>query len=204
MLLLWVKWLFNNQFKKKMETINGVSFEEYAAACANMAQGISEDKVLEILGLEKPVWDDTLNQWNDKLGKMMSEDMEVAVKYGEIFANPKVGRFSNAELNVTDINDLLQLVPDYETYQKIFWQQAIASKYGIDPVSVLASNAIDLGQWGSLNMHYMNSGLNSLDNEAPDYMEKYEYFMSLMKYWENYWEDFYKDNKVDLSSDIDF
>lgn len=187
-----------------MEKINGVNFEEYAAACGNMAQGMSEEQIIEILGLEKPIWDDTLNQWNNKLGELMSEDMNIAVKYGEIFANPKVGRFANANSPAAEIDDLLILVPDYESYQKIFSQQTVASKYGIDPISVLESNGLDIGKWGALNMYYMNKGLVSVSADDPDYNSKYHYFTSLMQHWENYWEEYYKENKIDLGSDINF
>lgn len=187
-----------------MEKINGVSFEEYAAACGNMAQGMSEEQVLEVLGMEKPVWDDTLNQWNNKLGELMGQDMNLMVTYGEIFANPKVGRFATANSAAADISELLALVPDYEVYQKIQSQQTVASKYGIDAVSVLESNGLDIGKWGALNMHYLNKGMNSVNPDDPDYSSKYNYFMSLMEYWENYWEEYYKENRIDLSSDINF
>ncbi|MDH6308656.1 triacylglycerol lipase [Dysgonomonas sp. PFB1-18] len=187
-----------------METINGVNFEDYAAACANLAQGMSEERVMEILELEKPVWDDTMNRWNERLGQLMTEDMDVATKYGEIFANPKVGRFKDVVSNTVGIQELLPIVPDYETYQKIFWQQSTAAQYGVDPVSVLESYGIDIGKWGVLNMHYMGQGINSIADDDPHYNDKYNYFLSVMNYWENYWEEHYKENKVDLSSDINF
>lgn len=131
-----------------METINGVTFEEYAAACGNLAQGMPEAQVIEILGLEKPVWDETLDRWNDRLGELMTEDMDYATRYGELFANPKAGRFAQVETTAMDAGELLQLVPDYETYQKIFWHQSVAASHGIDPVTVLEGYGIDLGKWG--------------------------------------------------------
>ncbi len=45
--------------------------------------------LLQILGLEKPVWDETLDKWNVRLGDLMTEDMNYATKYGELFANLK-------------------------------------------------------------------------------------------------------------------
>ncbi|WPU96356.1 DUF6620 family protein [Mucilaginibacter sabulilitoris] len=187
-----------------METINGVTFEEYAAACGNLSQGMPESTVIEILQLEKPVWDETIDKWNSRLGELMTEDMAYATKYGELFANPKAGRFSLAESPAADTAQLLQLVPDYETYQKIFWHQSVAAQYGVDPVTVLEGYGIDLGKWGALNMHYMNYQNNLLDYTAPDYAKKLAYFQQLQDGWRRHFEDEYKNNQSNLSADIDF
>jgi len=42
-----------------MEAINGVTFEDWGAACGNIAQGMTAEEVCEILGLELPVWQKT-------------------------------------------------------------------------------------------------------------------------------------------------
>jgi triacylglycerol lipase len=102
-----------------METINGVTFEEYAAACGNLTQGMPEQKIMEILQLEKPVWDETVDKWNNRLGELMTEDMVYATRYGELFANPVAGRFYGVEGGAASKDEILQLAPDYETYQKM-------------------------------------------------------------------------------------
>ena len=186
-----------------METINGVSFEEYAAACGNLAQGMPEATLLQILQLEKPVWDETVDQWNVRLGELMTEDMNYATKYGELFANPKVGRFAG-ETTASNAGDLLHLAPDYDAYQKIFWHQSVAASHGVDPVTVLESYGIDLGKWGALNMHYMNYQNNLLDHTQPDYAEKFQYFQQIQDKWSNHFEAYYQDHKTDLAGDINF
>lgn len=187
-----------------MESINGVTFEDYAAACANLAHGMPEEKILDILGMEAPVWAETMDKWNARLSELFTEDMKYASLYGEIFANPKVGKFVNVEEGGVDLSALLTIVPNYEGYQKIYWQQTVASQYGIDPVTVLEENGLDIAEWGTLNMHYMNFGLNSLDHTDPDYNGKFEYYRRLMDHWQAYWEQYYKENKTDLTSDINF
>lgn len=186
-----------------MEQINGVTFEEYAAACGNLAQGMPEDRLLNILGMEKPVWDETMNKWNDRLGEMMSEDMNYATKYGELFANPVAGRFAENG-TASSAPDLLHLAPDYETYQKIFWHQAVAAEHGVDPVTVLEEYGIDLGKWGSLNMYYMNHQNDLLDHTHPSYGERFRYFQQLQDKWRNHFEAHYKDHKSNLADDINF
>lgn len=186
-----------------MEKINGVSFEEYAAACGNMAQGMPEADILRILGLEKPVWDETIDKWNVRFGELMTEDMNYATKYGELFANPKSGRFAG-ESSASTADQLLHLAPDYEAYQKIFWHQSIAASHGVDPVTVLDSYGIDIGKWGTLNMHYMNYQNGLLDHTQPDYAEKFRYFQQLQDKWRTHFEEYYKDQKSDLADDINF
>ncbi|WP_128330104.1 hypothetical protein [Apibacter sp. HY039] len=176
-----------------METINGVSFEEYAAASAHLGQGMSEEQVIEILGLDKSVWEETLSQWNVRLGELMAENMEYTTRFGEIFANPKVGRFAETSTPSVDMESLLQIAPDYETYQDILWHQSVASQHGIDPVSVLESYGLDVGRWGSLNMHYMKDGINSLDHSAPDFNERNEYYIALMDSLKAKWEKYYNE-----------
>ncbi|MFA6083785.1 hypothetical protein [Mucilaginibacter sp.] len=95
----------------------------------------------------------------------------------------------------------MQLAPDYETYQKIFWHQSVAAEHGVDPVTVLESYCIDLGKWGSLNMHYQN---NLLDHTEPDYAQKYQYFTGLQDKWRNHFQEEYSSSKSDLSGDINF
>jgi triacylglycerol lipase len=187
-----------------MERINGVSFEEYASACGNLTQGMTEQAIFKILGIEKPVWDDTMNKWNLRFGELMTEDMGVATTYGEIFANPVAGRFGNGNSSATDIKDLLAIVPDYETYQKIFYHQSVAAQFGIDPVTIIESYGLDIGKWGSLNMHYLNYQNDLLDVHHPDYNNRYQYFVDLQNSWQTHFEDQYNDQKTDLGKDINF
>ncbi len=193
-----------------MEEINGVNFEDWAAAMAHIAQGMSEAEVCDILEIESPIWQDTNEKWMAKLGDLMAEDMNVATQYGDIFANPKVGRFATVTSSpTTSMEDLLQIVPDFDSYQKIFWQQSIASDHGIDSVTVLEQNGLDLQMWGQLNMHFMNWNnefLNSNLSETnpQEYKQRFDEVNAIQNKWENHWTEFYKENKVDLSDDINF
>ena len=187
-----------------MESINGITFENWAAACGNLAQGMPETQMLEVLGIEKPIWDDTNEKWTNQLGDLMTADINFANKYGEIFAQPKVGKFASADTPASGIEALLQIVPDFDSYQKIFWQQSVASKHGVDPTSVIEAYGLDIGKWGTLNMHYMNQGFNGLDPEDPDYNEKSTEIRRIMTKWENHWKEHYAEDATNLSDDIDF
>lgn len=146
-----------NEKTTAAETINGVSFDEYASAIGNLTQGMSEAQILEILGLEKSVWDDTMNKWGARLGELAGEDMAWMTRYGNIFANPKAGRFGAAASPAASIDELLQLVPNLTAHTEILVHQSVAAKYGFDPVDILAQYGLDLGKWGALNMHYLQA-----------------------------------------------
>ncbi|UYQ95465.1 hypothetical protein MKQ68_10175 [Chitinophaga horti] len=186
-----------------MEKINGVSFEEYAAASGNLAQGMPEEKLLQILGLEKPVWDETMNAWGVRLGELMTEDMNYATKFGELFANPSAGRFAGQSTAQT-ADDILALVPDFDTYQKIFWHQSIAAGYGVDPAGVIEGYGLDLGKWGTIGMHYSAEQHKLLDHTQPDYAQRFQEFTDVQDKWRNHFEAYYQDKKVDLGDDINF
>ncbi|MDR0480766.1 MAG: hypothetical protein LBG66_02650 [Gallionellaceae bacterium] len=185
------------------ETINGVTFEEWASACGNMAQGMSTEKILEILGLEQPVWADTKTQWGKRLGELGREDMGWMTRYGRVFANPHEGRFASASSPAADTEALLKLVPDRETFGKISAHQSVAHKYGFDPVTILAGYGLDLGKWGAVVMHYMRSGdeVRALLASDPDGLAEE---MEKNSQWEQHFEEMYAANKVDLGKDIGF
>lgn len=176
-----------------METINGVGFEEYVALSSHIAQGVSEEEVMSILGIDKPTLDDTLAQWNDKLAALMEQDMQYAVKFGEIFANPKVGRFAgNIEGAISD-DDVLKLVPSLQHYFDIFFHVAAASKYGIKPEQVYEIYKLNVGQWAVVAQYYDKEGIHNLDKNDPEYVEKHNYIKDLMDEFKEKWEVCYEE-----------
>lgn len=189
-----------------MGEINGVSFENWAAAAAHLAQGMNEEQVCDILGIEIPVWQDTNEQWMGKLGDLMAEDMSVATTYGDIFANPKVGKFAGESDATPSLEQVLQKAPDYDAYRKIFWQQSIAAEHGIDAVTVIEQYGLTLQNWGQLNMHYIkwHNEFSEQGKGTPLEKERYDYLMEVDNKWQSYWREFYKDNAVNLSDDISF
>jgi len=183
-----------------MKTINGVSFRDYACANANIVAGMPVEKVCEILGIEIPVWEDTVQKWNDKMAELSPEDMAF---YGEVFTNPKQGKFADVEV-ATDSNSALDKVPDIETYAKISAHMSIADDHGVDGVSILENEyGLNLIEWTKAGKHY--GDLIRSSNDSLENFEKYlKPFGEADKKWRAYFSDKYKDSQVDLSNDIDF
>ena len=188
-----------------MESINGVTFEDWGAACGNLAAGMSEEEVIKVLGLEMPVWQQTNSAWSSKLGDLMTEDMNNATIYSGFFTNPKVGKFADVASNVPDIKSLLEKVPDYDAYQKIFWQQSIAAQHGIDPVSIIEENGFNHQTWSQVGMHYSNWYHEYTKRTGTEQdNERFHELSAIGNKWTNHWNEFYKENAANLGEDIDF
>jgi hypothetical protein len=179
--------------------INGVTFDEYASACARLSQGVPLEKITAVLGLEIPVWEDTISQWNNKFGELCAQDMAIVTRYSDLFANPIGGRFANAASDTTSIDDLLKLVPDLNTYTKIMWDQSVASQHGVDPVSVFAKYGLNLGEYGALTVYYGNVR-NEVIKGPVQCAEWFEYDDT----WKKHFEEIYAKEGVDLGEDIEF
>lgn len=185
-----------------METINGVSFEEFAAASANLANGMPEQQVLDILGLEAPVWAQTLEQWTQRLQDMMLEDMEAAARYGAIFANPRVGRFANVAggFDPAGSDDWEEAVPDIDTYARVFWHQVVAAEHGVDAHAVLSEYGLTLAGWSAAAMHYQHEVLANADSDS----EAYQTYLEASEEWEQHYREHYADLRPGSSDDIEF
>ncbi len=180
--------------------INGVTFRDYACASANIVAGMPVEKVCEVLGLELPVWEDTKNQWNNKMAEMSMDDMKF---YGEVFTNPKQGKFANVE-GAADSENAIEKVPTIKKFAKIFEHMAVAEDFGIDSVKILETEYnMNLMEWSTVGGHYSQLLLKSNDDQ-----EMHEtYFMPHHKASKKYKKKFkklYKDQSSGLSDDIDF
>lgn len=188
-----------------MEAINGVTFEDWGAASGNIAAGMSAEEVCKILDLELPVWQKTNEEWANKLGDLMAADMSVATAYGGFFTNPKVGKFAGGSAAVSSLDSLLVKVPDYDTFQKIFFHQSIAAEHGIDTVSILQEYGFNLQEWSQISGHYSAQyHADMTDHTSPEYEQRFRETSAIMDKWQKHWTAHYKNDAVDLGEDIDF
>ncbi|WP_298781844.1 DUF6620 family protein [uncultured Polaribacter sp.] len=183
-----------------MEEINGVSFRDYACASANLVAGMPVEKICEVLGIERPVWEATVEGWNNKMAELSHEDMAF---YGAVFNNPKQGKFANVEGSASP-KDPLELVPDVTVYAKILSHISAASDHGIDTVSVLEKEYdMNLLDWTKAGEHY-----GKLMTSIGDDMEKHNKihipFVNAKKQWDEHFNEKYKDLSANISDDIDF
>lgn len=177
--------------------INGVTFEDWAAACANIAHGMSDEEICKILSIETPVWEDTHAQWTGQMANLSMEDM---TRYSQIFANPKVGKFANAG-NTASIEDVLTKISGLDGYMKLQKHIQYASEVGID-VDLEKEYNITTQEYGQLNMHFSTWVQENLHTD--DNAEAMAEYNEADEKWDSYWKEFYKDKGTDLGEDIDF
>ena len=87
---------FDKKSKQSLQPINGISFADYASACAHLNHGVPESLILEVFDISKPEWDETLDKWNKKLCDLIAFDPCYGELYGKVYFDPKVGRLAHA------------------------------------------------------------------------------------------------------------
>ena len=172
--------------KSVYKRINGVSFEEYVSACAHLAQGFSESQIIDALDIDELVWHDTLNKWNIKFCKLLTSDSKVATLYRQVFSNPRIGRFACSLYKDCEKEQLLLIVPDFDTFRKILWHTMVGQQCGEDHIAILKTYGLDIVKWGILYKHYMGHAL-SIGKDITDEADR----------WKEYWETVYRRGKHD-------
>ncbi len=199
-----------------MEEINGVTFRDYACANANIVSGMPLEDVCKVLGIEVPVWEETVNKWNNKMSELSMDDMNF---YGQVFTNPKQGKFENVEFT-GGIDDVLAKYPEWSDSIKMTQYSAAASSVGID-IDMEKEFGITLTEFSQLAMHwsgYFKEKVMDVQNQTSqemlnnvelteDQKEASRLFAlhgELTNKWEAYYKEKYQDKNANLSEDIDF
>lgn len=179
-----------------MNAINGVTLEDWTSACANLAGGMSLEEVCRILGIAEPFWEQTNMLWGEKINSIIAQDQEAAMRYSEMFTNPKLGKFANIKSNVKSLEEVLSVAPDFDTFQKIFWHSGVAFHYGYSPEEVVGSYGLDLLGWSQISVHYTkwyNEYVLSQYQSSPDtYNERLNETNLVSSKWQQYFEEYYK------------
>jgi len=184
-----------------MKSINGIQFEDWAAACANIAQGMTQERVCEILGVEIPVFEDANNQFIASMASFTTDEMSY---YGSVFSNPKVGKFADVSDAAAGKEEVLKIVPDYDTYHDIFVHCSVAEDHGITTQSVLEKYGLNLGQWTQIGQHYSDWLHKHLDHSNPEYGDRYKAHHKQEKKLQKKYKEKYQDSSANLGGDIDF
>jgi len=183
--------------------INGVTFRDFACASANAAAGMSQEKICEVFGMELPVWEDTKNQWNSKMAELSHEDMKF---YGEVFMNPKQGRFAEVEGGVAGPEAVLAKYPTWSDHIKMERHFAIAQEVGVN-IDFQEVYGISLTDFSQLGMHWggeVQSAMAEMETNPERMNAVLKEQGELTEKWEAHFKEMYKDQTANLSDDIDF
>ena len=198
---------------------HGVTFRDYACASANLAAGMPLEQVCKVLGIEEPLWAEVQEFWNNNMASMTMDDMAF---YGEVFTNPKQGKFANVEGAAGGVEDVLAKYPEWSDYMKMRAYSSEASAVGIE-IDFDKEFGISLTEFAQLGSHWSayykekvldveNFDSYAFEEEGgpaitPEQEERYRVFnlhTELMEKWEAYYKDKFKNLSADISDDIDF
>ncbi|GJQ07203.1 hypothetical protein CAPN010_13610 [Capnocytophaga cynodegmi] len=173
-----------------LQPIHGVSLEDYAAAAANMANGMSDEQVCKKLGIELPIWDEANQLWI----KRMQQDTSFVVMslYGQYFGqahlHPKLGKQTNHQSNE---DYLTRISTDEKFYYELCGARQAAYEAGLDGAKWIEDNyGISLGDFQSVAMKWMGNMINMLP-----YQEKKQ---------KEYAKKFAEENGGNIADDIEF
>lgn len=179
--------------------ILGISLNDWAAASTLINQGISQAKVLEVLSVESPVWQEATLHWNDLLEK----NQDIAIQYGKVFLNPYIGKFK--ALKPTETSEKRKEL-DIDAYYSVFCHIEEAQKHGIDFLSILETHhQLKWEDWSEMIRNHLDYELAISKNGTREEQERLQKkTQASTTKWQAHWADYYKDKNLNLTSDINF
>ncbi len=125
----------SNQDGPELQPILGVSLHDWVAASAKIHQGMSADTVAQILGVERPQWDQASAQWTQRV---QDYPMSVGMKYGTLMSQPHP-KFDAPQAGGASSN-ASRLASDREFYIECAAAMAAATEAGLDAGGYLETN----------------------------------------------------------------
>lgn len=133
-----------------LEPIHGISLEDYSAACAKLANGLTEDTIASVLGVELPVWQEANLLWTERMKQ--DSTFEIVTLFGQYFGqadqHPKFSHATAAPAAGGDGGYTAQIKADKDFYQELEVARQVAYEYGLDGAQWIADKyGIALGDF---------------------------------------------------------
>lgn len=184
-----------------MEAIHGITFIDYAAACAFMAQGKDIKELIPVLGVEMPQWDEANQHWQDAMAN--DPNFKLVNIFGEVFQNPAQGKFSGSSTQTS--NDVLEKIPTLERFIEIQEMMNVASSFGIDAQHFLHQEGLTIMDYSQSGMHWMKVQNELLTPKNPDYATFGEWFSDTHLYYKEKYEKLFQEQQGGrIGDDVEF
>ncbi len=162
-----------------LQPIHGISLQDYAAAAANAANGMSDEEICKRLGIDRPLWDEANQLWI----KRMQQDTTFAVMslYGQYFGqantHPSFSKKTTNTTNTASSEDYLtKLSIDEKFYYELCGARQAAYEAGLDGAQWIQDNfGISLGDFQSVAMKWMMNMNNIQQKLAYQEQKQKEY-----------------------------
>lgn len=112
--------------------INGITFEEWAAGNARLSNEQSMADVLKTLGVDEKTWNATNEAFIEEL-RTGDPASYMYRRYGEVFADPAVGRFKDLK----DTPAIKGKLATFEDFARVQAHLSVGSRAGEDPDKIL-------------------------------------------------------------------
>jgi len=160
-----------------LQSIHGISLQDYGAASSKMASGISAEAICKALGVEAPVWQEASTLWV----KRMQEDGSFTVTnlfsqyFGEAAQHPKLGNLSAAPLGAEAQAVLDRLNTDRYFYEELCGARQAAYEYGLDGAQWIQDNfGVTLGDFQGVAMKWMTAQNQEMDSRKILHFHEYQ------------------------------
>lgn len=148
--------------------MHGLTFIDYAATNAFLAQGKDIQELLPTLGIELPQWEEAAAHFENEMKN--DTEYKLAAQLGEVFQNPAQGKFAGAETQTAA--DAVEKIPTVEAFIDVEQLMASATQYGVDPQAALKERGLTVMDYSQASMKFMElinrelSGPNVADYNA--------------------------------------
>jgi hypothetical protein len=112
--------------------VNGITFEEWAAGNARLADNQALGDMLGVLGVDETTWNATNEAFLEELRKGDPAG-SMYRRYAEVFADPAVGRFKGA----AETPDVKGKLASFDDYARVQAHLSVGSRAGDDPEKIL-------------------------------------------------------------------
>ncbi len=134
----------------KLEPVEGVSLEAWAAINASIVSGASYEDLLKGAGIDKARWDRVSAEWNARMGR--DTTFAITTVYGNAFqaaSKGKYGDYAREAAAARAANRELSMEPpmSLEQYYEVMYEQSYAAKQGKDPIEALKACGLSIVDW---------------------------------------------------------
>lgn len=122
--------------------VNGITFEEWAAGNARLANNQTLPDMLKVLGTDEKTW----NATNEAFLQELREGEPASYmyrRYAEVFADPAVGRFKAAK----DTPAIKGKLASFDDYARVQAHLSVGSRAGVDPEKILKEHDLTVYEY---------------------------------------------------------
>ena len=161
-----------NGGKDMLSPVEGITFDDWAKANAELASGKPIEEIIKGLGADRPKWDRVNIEWLDRLKRDWSKTL--TIRYASLFNNNAAGNLPHKK----DFNDGTYPL---EKYVEAMVAMDYLGKQGRDAQDVLKDFGLTVADYSNLSSYYtkkiflspMGTGVK-FQNLMMEYRAKYE------------------------------